>query len=61
MGVGGGINGKALIGDLRVEGVLLTGISRTYTSEAGDIELDQISRTGEFFVFLLVCLFNERW
>ena len=54
----GGINGKVLMGDIRVEGFLLTGRSRT--SEARDIELDQISRAGEFFfVCLFVCLFGE--
>lgn len=44
----GGINGKVRIGDIRVEGFLLTGRSRTYTSEVGDVELDHISRVGEF-------------
>lgn len=47
-GGAGGINGKVLIGDIGVEGFLLTGRSRTYTSEVGDVELDQISRVGEF-------------
>lgn len=44
----GGINGKVLRGDIRVEGFLLTGRSRTYTSEIGGVELDHISRVGEF-------------